>query len=821
MSKIDDLKETIFSKNNINSIYLYVINSHKLKLDSAGKAIITNKIVSQMKNAYSRVNKNKVTYSNFNKVVIGVNEKIKEKMNDYLSNPKNVAELMEYKRRMQIPDRPSMSGRHGRNHNEETEFPQHYQPEQYEPDFHSGGTNTRRPRDRNDEDSEGSITDRMRQMELDRAQVMNMHNKRPSTPDFSLEPKSRKQKEAEKRSQEERMRQQQQQQKQQQPSINDYFGATISEGIKDGGEEGNIDDFFNPINENFVNSQNVDFNAAIDPYTNNVNTYTTGVDPNAKDFDDVTSFEDQIRAYENDSVNLHSKNARRQQPQQQQQQQHQQHQQQQQQQQQQHQQQQQQQHQQQQQQIPQQQQQIPQQQQQISQQQQQIPQQQMHQQQMYQRQQQQQLYQQQMQQQQMQQQARINNQTNQTLNPQIQQHINGMMQQQSMKYQVEIDKLRQQLASNTNPDQNSQVQLLNHELAEQKLLVFQMKEKLKLNKPTLNVDADEKLRLIEEKKAQIIDQMKNLKDKYEKTSIIINEQNKNKDDIDNKLQQVRSTIENNLALYNVIEKNEIINTNQCVKKDSTYVHTFVNPINMLTAIEINDYSFPEMLHNITPYNNMLYISRTGKFEVMCDPQTTYKREGDIHTIALAPGNYTIDYLIECLNKVLVQINVEMQLKPANNYIKFYSTNDTYSLITDFNHHPNNMLSVLGFVNGSLCNNEHAYISTKSYDLRADKVITMFIPNLCSTKVPFCKFNISSTKVMRQTIQLSKPLNNIMHFDLEFKDSKNNIVYFAEKDVIIDFTLKTIQTGLPIINVDDHPNVCSEKDLYDQITETMK
>ena len=132
-----------------------------------------------------------------------------------------------------------------------------------------------------------------------------------------------------------------------------------------------------------------------------------------------------------------------------------------------------------------------------------------------------------------------------------------------------------------------------------------------------------------------------------------------------------------------------------------------------------------------------------------------------------------------------------------------------------------MLSVLGYANGSLCNGERGYISTKSYDLRADKVITMFIPNLSTTKIPFCKFNISSSKVMRQTIQLSKPLNNITYFELEFKDSKNNAVYFAEKDVIIDFTLKTIQTSLPIINVDDHPNVCSDKDLYDQITETMK
>lgn len=235
--KSDDLKETIFSKNNTNSIYLHVINAHGLKLDNAGKTLITQKIVSEMKNVYSRVNKDKVTPSCFNKVVTGVNAKVKDHMNKYLSNPKNISSMQEHNRRMQIPDRPSMSSRHGGGRSDEG-FRQQFQPEEYEPDFHSGGTNTRNSRRRQeDEDSDGSITDRLRQMELERSQSYNMQNERPPTPDFSLEPKSKKQKEADRRAKEERALQQQQQQQQRpQPSMNDYFGATISEGIKGGGE---------------------------------------------------------------------------------------------------------------------------------------------------------------------------------------------------------------------------------------------------------------------------------------------------------------------------------------------------------------------------------------------------------------------------------------------------------------------------------------------------------------------------------------------------------------------------------------------------------
>jgi hypothetical protein len=620
------LKKTIFSKNNTNSIYLHVINENKLQLDDAGKSALVTQIVKEMKNCYGRVKKDNVTVSNFNKVVTGVNNKVKEKMKKFLSDPKNISVIQEHRRRMQISERPTMSGRHGRNYDDGSSFPTHYRPEQYEPDFDSGGLHTRY----NDDDSEESITDRLRKMEQERSQDYNMHRQRPPTPDFSLEPKSRKQKEAERREREERKKQmemKQSRQQQQGSNLDDYYGQTITDGVKHGGEDGDYDSFFNPINEDFVNSQNVDYDAAIDPFTNNVNTYTTGVDPDAKDFDDITSYEDQIKAYEDESALLHSRDARKQPRQQQSQ-------------------------------PP-----TPQYnpsiqrpivqqptvQQPVAQYQ---TQQQLHQQQMYQKQMQQQMYQRQMQMQQQQQAYRQMQQTNQTLNPQIQQHIDNILQQQATKYQEEINKLRQQLASNVTPDQNSQIQLLNHELTQQKLLNIQLQEKIKHNKPSLNQDADEKLKLIEEKKTQIIAQMNNLKEKYEKTSAIVEEQNKNKDILDNKLKQIRSTIENNLALYNATEKNEIINTEQCVKKDNIYTYTFMNPIDMLTSIEINDYSFPEMLHNITPFNNILYISSNINNEVICDAQTTYKRENDIHIISLAPGNYSIDYLVECMNKVL-------------------------------------------------------------------------------------------------------------------------------------------------------------------------
>ena len=69
--------------------------------------------------------------------------------------------------------------------------------------------------------------------------------------------------------------------------------------------------------------------------------------------------------------------------------------------------------------------------------------------------------------------------------------------------------------------------------------------------------------------------------------------------------------------------------------------------------------------------------------------------------------------------------------------------------------------------------------------------------------------------------MPKPLNNVTHFDLDFRDSKGNALYFADKDVIIDFTLKMIQTSLPITNIDDFKTPCNNDDLHSQISELMK
>ena len=439
---------------------------------------------------------------------------------------------------------------------------------------------------------------------------------------------------------------------------------------------------------------------------------------------------------------------------------------------------------------------------------------------------QQQLRQQQMNQQQMNQQQMYQQQMNQQPNPNTEQQINGqinaLLQNQSNKFQVEINKLKSQLMTSGNAPNTeylNQIQILNHELTQQRILNMNLQEKIKLNKPMLDDDTESKLQTIELKRREILDQMTKLKTQFKETESIVIEQNENKKNIDLKLLEIRETIGKNLALYNDDEQLDIINTNTCEKVDDIYRYNFSNPINILTSIQITDYSFPETLYNITPSNNTMYIQSENKFQVVCDTQTFYKSNNNTHMITIAPGNYTIEYLLNVLTQVLEQMNISIEVKPGNNFISLTSDKE-FLLHTNYDKYDNNILRVLGFNDTTIQNESKSFISNKSYDLRADKTITLYLKNL-SSNTAFCKFSLGSNKIFNHTKQLTKPLLNITHLDLDFRDSRNKPIYLGDKMAIVDFTLKTIQNNLPTLNTDINQNACTDDELYNTIGDLMK
>lgn len=204
--------------------------------------------------------------------------------------------------------------------------------------------------------------------------------------------------------------------------------------------------------------------------------------------------------------------------------------------------------------------------------------------------------------------------------------------------------------------------------------------------------------------------------------------------------------------------------------------------------------------------------------IICEDNVNYTKSKNIHTITIIPGNYEIEYLIQLINSVLKQLGLRMQIKQQNSYVNIYSESNNFSLMTDYQYYPNNILSIFGFENGMKCINGKDYTSTKSYDLRADKMISLYILNINKSK-PFCKLNMTSRKVTSFCSQLSPPLKNVQLLDFEFRDSKNNPIYFAKKNVMLDIALKSFEQNISTIETES-TDVVDTNDLYDQISALM-
>ena len=69
--------------------------------------------------------------------------------------------------------------------------------------------------------------------------------------------------------------------------------------------------------------------------------------------------------------------------------------------------------------------------------------------------------------------------------------------------------------------------------------------------------------------------------------------------------------------------------------------------------------------------------------------------------------------------------------------------------------------------------------------------------------------------------MSTPINNVTNFSLEFRDSNGDPITFGDKNITIDFTLKSIENTLPTLEVEEYEEPCKEADLHDQISLMMK
>ncbi len=852
------LKNAIFSQQNTSDLYVKIISKNNImNPNPEQKKYLTSRLVQTMKSVFEKIDTRKITPGNFQKVVAGANDLVLQKMNEMIS--KSNVGMMEMNRAMETGNnvrQPMMSSRPQftsmRDDNRFNPNPSFMPVDQFNQptmSFNPMGVNSNEGNRK--KDFEESARDRFSRMQSEREMEFANRGQRPPTPDFSLDGSG-----ARKKQQQQQQMQQQQQfnpnqfnqqfnqyngnpgfnqqpnqynpnqynpnqynpnpvfnSQQPQGAMDQFFQPITNDNYTLSQRHNQMDKFFNPItNDAFTLNQNVLAEGFNDPdMTTNINSYTTGIDPTKIRVDESIRPEDRLAQMQmergaldnalgmkNNTSNISQLQQQANQPQQQQM--YQQQLQQQQLQQQQLQQQQLQQQQLQQQQL---------QQQQLQQQQQQLQQ---HYQQMY-TQAPQQMYTQQQVQQQLQQQIQ---QAQQQVQAQAQQQVQIALMEQQKGFQDELNKLKAQLATQIQPPQfipgadlQNQIQLLNYELTQQKLVNSTLQDKMKTMVNSQDVD-ESKLKLLSEKKAEILAQVEHLKQKYDETEKQMAESKKLNEN-------VKKLIKDNLEIYNSNDKTEILNLENTNKSANVYTCTLSRPLKTVSAIELVNYSLPESIYNITPHNNILYYSSPENNQITSSDDIFYQKKGNIKILGLPVGNYTADYLVEIMNKVLNQDNIEIKINQGNNFITIgkMAESTPLTLYTDYAHYKNNILELFGFDDKQDCTGTTTYTSKKSYDLRSDKVVQVYFSNISETQ-PLCKIMLGSNRINNCMQKLSSPLEKIETLQIEIKDSKGRPIYFGDKSITFEVVLKGFAEQIPIINTDTNPNVVAESSLYDQI-----
>ena len=125
-------------------------------------------------------------------------------------------------------------------------------------------------------------------------------------------------------------------------------------------------------------------------------------------------------------------------------------------------------------------------------------------------------------------------------------------QDQQKEFQEELNKLKQQVttsASQSNMEYLNQIQVLNYELQQQKMMNLTLQEKIKSVVSSQDYD-DSKIRLLNEKKEEILEQVENLKQKYNDTEKQLTLLKKMEEDINNKNSQIAELVKDKVDEVN-------------------------------------------------------------------------------------------------------------------------------------------------------------------------------------------------------------------------------------------------------------------------------
>ena len=378
----------------------------------------------------------------------------------------------------------------------------------------------------------------------------------------------------------------------------------------------------------------------------------------------------------------------------------------------------------------------------------------------------------------------------------MQNEIQAMLIEQKRVFETEIHKLKSQITPQNNIEYMNQIQILNYELGQQKILNNTLQEKLISMENNIDEDAEKKIQLLENKKREIFEQIEILKLKYEENDNITRENEILDKRIEEKRKEIIEMISNNIYVINNTDKILILENNKMTIKEDKYIYKLDNKYEWIMGIELISYSFPETIYNITENNNSLYYYIDDIV--------------DINITKIEIGNYTLDEILETFNEKLKACDIEIRCNKKNGIITIKSNNKR--ILTLDNRFNNSILGNFGYIEKEYKGQEIK--SEKSYDIRSDKIMQMFINNI--SLEPICKIYIGSDRIYNIKVKLSNPVQEINELEIEFKDSKNRNIKF-NNDFMMELSIK----GICKIEEIKTETSYNENELYENISRIIE
>lgn len=311
---------------------------------------------------------------------------------------------------------------------------------------------------------------------------------------------------------------------------------------------------------------------------------------------------------------------------------------------------------------------------------------------------------------------------------------------------------------------NNQIELLN-EIDTYKNMINSLRDQIEELKKSSNSDVsdkdtDGKIKLLESKKKEILNELSRVKSEHEKLENIMEQHNRSESSLENKKKELLKIIEQyDYKIFN--EEHTMVIDNSNLQKINNRVYRYKLPFGLENVMQITllDHNINNNMYNITPYNNILKIDgieMEDNSNIKNDDIMVYKIENRMLEIRMEYGRYELDEIVVELNKILNKCKIEIGYdKKYIMYIRSLEDKE-FRLMTD----ENTINKILGLEEEE---GKSKYIGKRAIDLRVCKQINMNIVNINGSLLG--RININQNKII-SGIMITKPsIKRLDYLDL--------------------------------------------------------